>query len=145
MKRNVVITIAMVSLIALSGLIAACQGQALAGPSTPVINDVPVKGDLVWAGSYKQDIQPIFDQYCVSCHNSAQAANGLRLNSYQGVMGGTQYGRVIIPGEPGGSTLLRILELTPKPQVHMPNGNVKLSRNRIENIYLWIEAGAPNN
>ena len=145
MKGKIVIAVAMVSLIAFSGLVTACQGQALAGPYSPVISDVPVKGEAVWAGSYKEDIQPIFDQYCVTCHNSAQAANGLRLDTYQGVMKGTQYGRVIIPGEPGGSTLLRILYLTPQPQVHMPHGDVKLSKNRIENILLWIRAGATDN
>lgn len=145
MKGKILIVVAMVSLIAFSGLVTACQGQALDGPASPVISDVPVKGEVVWAGSYKEDIQPVFDQYCVTCHNSAQAANGLRLDTYQGVMKGTQYGRVIIPGEPGGSTLLRILQLTPEPQVHMPNSDIKLSKNRIENISLWIQAGAPNN
>lgn len=145
MKGKIFFVVAMVSLVAFSGLVTACQQQALAGSSGPVISDVPIKGEAVWAGSYKEDIQPIFEQYCVTCHNSAQAANGLRLDTYQGVMKGTQYGRVIIPGEPGGSTLLRILYLTPAPQVHMPHGDVKLSKNRIENISLWIQGGATNN
>lgn len=145
MKRKMIFVIAIVSLVAFSGLVTACQGQALAGPSSPVISDVPVKGEVIWAGSYQRDIQPIFDQYCVACHNSEKAANGLRLDTYQGAIKGTQYGRVVIPGEPGGSTLLRILYLTPEPQVHMPNGDIKISKNRIENISLWIQAGAPNN
>lgn len=102
-------------------LVTACQARTPTIPSTPAVADVPVKAKVVWTGSYKQDIQTIFDQFCVACHGPTQAANGLRLDTYQGVMKGTQYGRVIIPGEPGGSTLLTVLNITsdPKSRCHM--------------------------
>ena len=145
MKRKKFFFLVIVSLIGLSVLVTACQRQTVTSPSTPVVSDVPIKGRVVWTGSYKQDIQPIFDQYCVECHEPYRAANGLRLDTYQGAMKGTQYGRVIIPGEPGGSTLLTVLNVTSDPKIHMPHGNISLSKNRTENISLWIQAGAPNN
>jgi len=126
-------------------LVTACQTQTPTTPSTAIVADVPVKSRVVWTGSYKQDIQTIFDQYCVACHGPTQAANGLRLDTYLGVMKGTQYGRVIIPGEPGGSTLLTVLNITSDPKIQMPHGNITLSKNRIENISIWIQAGAPDN
>lgn len=136
---------AIVSIIASITLFAACRGPVAPAPSTAVATDVPVKARVVWNGSYKQDIQPIFDQYCVSCHGPTQAANGLRLDTYDGTMKGTQYGRVIIPGQPGGSTLLTVLNPASDPKIHMPHGNISLSKNRVENLSLWIQAGALNN
>ncbi len=143
MKRKIFVTVALLSLIAFSGVISACQQQALA--DVPARADIPVKMEARWAGTYEKDIQPIFNEYCVGCHSAAGAANGLRLDTYAGVMKGTQYGRVVIPGEPGGSTLLQNLYLKVDPQVHMPHGDLRLTKNRIENIRLWIQAGAPNN
>ncbi len=137
--------IAGVVLLATGVLFTACQPRTPTTPAAPVVADVPVKSRVVWTGSYKQDIQTIFDQYCVACHGPTQAANGLRLDTYQGVMKGTQYGRVVIPGEPGGSTLLTVLNITSDPKIQMPHGNITLSKNRIENISIWIQAGAPDN
>lgn len=126
-------------------LVTACKAQTPTTPSATTVADVPVKSRVVWTGSYKQDIQTIFDQYCVACHGPTQAANGLRMDTYQGAMKGTQYGRVIIPGEPGGSTLLTVLNITSDPKIQMPHGNISLTKNRIENISIWIQAGAPDN
>ena len=106
--------------------------------------DVPLQARTVWAGSYQRDIQPIFDQYCVSCHGSARAENGLRLDSYQGAMKGTQNGAVIVAGSPSTSALMSVIQGTAAAQIRMPHEARTLTHNRIENIRLWIGAGAPN-
>ena len=46
-----------------------------------------------------QDIGPIFQSRCVSCHSGPRAANGLHLDSHQGVMEGARNGKVVIPGD----------------------------------------------
>ena len=105
--------------------------------------DVQVKSEELWAGTYSQDVQPILNDYCVSCHNQQNAANGLNLETYEGVMKGTQYGRVVIPGSPEASTLLTVMQSSSNSEIHMPRGNPLLTKNRIKNIELWIKAGAP--
>ncbi|MCL4535595.1 MAG: c-type cytochrome [Bacteroidetes bacterium] len=101
-----------------------------------------MRAKLVWDGSYVRDIQPILDQYCVQCHGPGNPANGLRLDTYEGVMKGTQFGPVVIPGSPGSSTLVAVIKGTAAPEIRMPHQGRQLSPNRIENITLWIEAGA---
>lgn len=104
--------------------------------------DVPLAAKTVWSGTYSRDIQPIFDQYCVSCHGQGKAENGLRLDGYANVMRGTQYGAVVSPGSSGTSTLAAVIQGMADPKIKMPHDQRKLTRNRIQNILLWIEAGA---
>ncbi len=111
--------------------------------STPT--EVPVFGQLTWTGSYTRDIQPIFDEYCVRCHGETLAENGLRLETYQGVMQGTRGGAVVIPGLASGGTLVWVVEGLAAPEIRMPHADRPLSPNRIQNIVLWIDADAPNN
>ena len=108
------------------------------------VADVPLAARTVWAGTYSHDVQPIFDQYCTSCHGPSRAENGLRLDSYENTMRGTQFGPVVVPGAASASTLAAVVQGTADPKIRMPHEGRKLTRNRIQNILLWIEAGAPN-
>lgn len=117
--------------------------QTAAPEATPT--EVPVHGQMTWTGSYALDIQPIFDAYCVRCHGTDVAENGLRLDSYEGVMQGTRSGAVISPGSASGSTLVWVIQGLAAPQIRMPHSERPLSPNRIQNIILWIDARTPNN
>jgi hypothetical protein len=90
--------------------------------------------------SYQQDIQPIFDRACVSCHG-VQA--GLTLTGYDQLMNGSLDGPVVIPGNPAASELLR--RLTGLSEPRMPLGSQPLSAGDIQLIEAWIAAGSPNN
>ncbi|MCL5962500.1 MAG: hypothetical protein M1358_24835, partial [Chloroflexi bacterium] len=57
---------------------------------------------------------------------------------------GTQHGPVVVPGSPGTSTLAMVIQGTADPKIRMPHEGRKLTRNRIQNTVLWIEAWAPN-
>jgi len=81
----------------------------------------------------------------VRCHGETLAENGLRLETYQGVMQGTRGGAVIIPGLASGSTLVWVVEGLAAPEIRMPHADRPFSPNRIQNIVLWIDADAPNN
>ena len=123
---------------------ASSSPSAGAAPANPPVEiDVPLAARTVWSGSYGKDIQPIFDQYCVGCHGQARAENGLRLDNYQNTLRGTQYGPVVVPGSTGTSTLASVVQGSADPKIRMPHEGRKLTRNRIQNIMLWIEAGAP--
>lgn len=140
MKGNVRIGIGMVALVL--GLVASCAPPP-ASPTPEVRPDVPLRAELRWAGSYSRDIQPIFIVYCVECHGPTRAENGLRLDSYEGVMKGTQYGPVVKPGSSAASTLAYVIQGTAPQEVRMPHERISLSPNRLQNIILWIDAGAP--
>lgn len=144
MKRKIALGIALLAVMALGWVAAGCA-PPLAVAAPVYAREVPLRAELQWAGSYARDIQPVFNEFCVSCHGPENPANGLRLDSYEGVIKGTQYGRVVIPGMPEASTLVRTLQLGVDPQVHMPHGSLRLSANRIQNLALWIAAGSPKN
>src|SRR3990167_302788 len=127
-----------VSMVLWLGLLSACT-PAYSAPA----KDVQLKSEERWVGTYTQDIEPIFKESCVSCHNQGNAANGLNLETYEGVMKGTRYGRVVIPQLPEASALITVLDRSARPEIHMPYGKPLLSGNRMKNLELWIKAGAP--
>ena len=90
--------------------------------------------------SFRQDIQPIFDRTCVSCHGG-QA--GLYLTGYDQLMAGSAAGPVVLPGDPAASELLRRLTGVSEPR--MPLGGQPLRATDIQLLEAWIAAGCPNN
>jgi hypothetical protein len=90
---------------------------------------------------YQTEIQPIFNSNCTSCHGGL---NGVTLSSYQSVMNsnGTNYGQIVVPGDPGGSPLVQ--KLSPNPPIgdRMPQGGPFLSNEQINLISTWINEGA---
>lgn len=130
--------LAVLVMILLLGILSACT-RAYSAPA----RDVALRSDEQWTGSYEQDIEPIFKEYCISCHKDGNAANGLNLETYEGVMKGTRYGRAIIPGLPEASALVTVLDHSARPEIHMPYGKPLLTGNRLKNLELWVKAGAP--
>jgi mono/diheme cytochrome c family protein len=90
--------------------------------------------------SYKQQIQPILDRECVGCHGG-QA--GLFMDSYDNLMAGGASGKVVIPGDPDGSDLVRSIK--GQGQSRMPPGNATLAPSEIDMFVTWIAEGCPNN
>lgn len=106
-------------------------------PEPPPPNDVA----LVPSPTFTQDIQPIFDEFCVKCHNAADAHGELRLDSWENVMKGGHDGKVVIPGDLEESLLFQLV--THQRETFMPFHGEKLTPNRIANVERWIELGAP--
>jgi hypothetical protein len=107
--------------------------------------------------SYSADVKPILDNYCVSCHSGTgegEAASGFALNSYESLMQGTKFGKVVVPGSAMSSTLYLVVTEKTDPKIHMPphhdeslaqGRGFALSRENIETIGTWIDQGAKNN
>ena len=117
-------------------------GPEQVGAEIPTPTEVAVEGQLSWTGTYATDVQPIFDAYCARCHGETLAENGLRLDSYEGAMRGTLGGQVVIPGRASASTLVWVIQGLAAQEIRMPHAERPLSPNRIQNIVLWIDAGA---
>ena len=107
--------------------------------------------------SYTDDVKPIFDRYCVSCHagtgEGADVSEYLMTN-YDEVMKGTKFGKVVVPGSRMSSSLYLVVAGKTAPEIRMPPHNdesfaqgrgVMLSADAIETIGLWIDQGAKNN
>jgi hypothetical protein len=99
--------------------------------------------------SYSRDVTPILERHCKSCHMPGQAGyvvSGFELRDYETLMKGTQYGPVVLPGDPLTSVLVMLIEGRADPSLRMPHGDAKpLDRAEIEIIRRWVEQGARNN
>lgn len=83
----------------------------------------------------------IFAERCVVCHSGPNAVQGLRLDSYPGVMAGSVRGPVVRPGDPDGSELLKRLRGTSLPRMPL-TGPPYLDDAQIAAVGAWIAAGA---
>ncbi|MEJ2402488.1 MAG: hypothetical protein P8Y52_14040 [Xanthomonadales bacterium] len=99
--------------------------------------------------SFSQDVRPILDQHCISCHQAGGAgeqASGFSMASYEDLMKGTQAGPMIVAGDSLGSNILVLMEGRADPSISMPHGSMKpVPQTEIETIRRWIEQGAKNN
>ena len=98
--------------------------------------------------TYATDIKPIFDASCVKCHSGDKAKARLHMDTLEGVMKGTKMGKVVTPGEPEKSLLVKsVAHLTKDPEGWMPPMNNKagikpLTSDEIGLILGWIKQGA---
>ena len=97
----------------------------------------PVKQNV----SFKLDIQPIFNQECVSCHNPSEVAPDLREGyAYESLM--NLPAGSIVKGDADGSELMQMLN--GGGDNPMPRG-ATMAPAKIALIAQWIKEGALNN
>jgi uncharacterized membrane protein len=108
--------------------------KRLAGSGSPAADS---------ASFYAQQINPILDANCVSCHGESKVSGGLRLDSYDRLMRGGNNGAVIVAGKPDLSLLLKRVTLAPSDKLFMPaEGKPPLQPEQIALIKAWIQQGA---
>ena len=98
--------------------------------------------------SFAEDVVPIFKGRCVQCHASGGEGaekSGLDLTTYEGVMKGTKFGAMVVPGDAQSSNLMRLLDWRASPELRMPHGKKKLSTCDRDAIRGCINEGAKNN
>jgi hypothetical protein len=98
--------------------------------------------------SFAEDVMPILKGRCVQCHSpggEGTEKSGLDLTTYEGVLKGTKFGRMVIPGDAQSSNLVLLLDWRAAPELRMPHGKKKLSTCDRDAIRGWINEGAKNN
>jgi len=99
--------------------------------------------------SYKTQVSPILQTHCLKCHNSngeGYKASGLNMETYAGLMTGTKFGPVIVPGNSISSTLVRVISGKADPAITMPHGGMTIMKDQeIKTIEQWIDQGAKDN
>ena len=90
------------------------------------------------------DVQRLFHEKCTSCHTGAEAARGLRLDSWGALIAGSDHGEAVIPFDAARSLMV---ELTTK-LVGGPHptevGGGTLSDTEVALLSEWIDEGAPS-
>ena len=90
------------------------------------------------------EVQRLLDGKCTSCHTGANAAQGLRLDSWQALIAGSDHGEAVIPFDADRSLLV---ELTTK-LVGGPHpaevGRETLNDAEVALLSEWIDEGAPS-
>ena len=112
------------------------------GPIEDVTNEI--EGNEV---SYSRNIQPIFDQNCISCHPNSGNLNLTASNSYNelvNVTASAYQGTLVIPGDSENSILYKKIDGSNTYGSNMPLGR-SLPANQIAMIKRWIDEGAQNN
>lgn len=107
--------------------------------------------------SFSADVKPILEAKCAGCHEIAAegvAASGLNLADYEGVMAGTKFGAVVVPGSAESSSLYLVVARKTDPEIHMPphhrdalaeGRGQSLTDAEIEMLKTWIDQGALDN
>lgn len=98
-------------------------------------NDANEPRFVLWA-----DVEPIFSEHCVACHDPDSGKGGLDLSSYAAAMQGGGSGKSIVQGEPDQSRLFRMIALVERP--FMPKDADALDAKTQGVVRSWIEHGA---
>ena len=88
--------------------------------------------------SYEQ-VQGIFKQHCVTCHNEDQPRAELVMTSVDGVLAGSSSGPVVVAGDPSASPLYLLAAHLESPA--MPPNKPKISQRELNKIRDWIMTG----
>ena len=101
-------------------------------------NDCPgANCDTIGIVSFTQQVKPVIDNFCVSCHNSVASSGGVNLNGYTQVK---TYAEILRNGTP---VLLGVIQHLSGFKAMPPS--TKLDDCSIRKIELWVEQGRLDN
>ena len=98
--------------------------------------------------SFKADVQPLLQQYCLECHGEngeGTQKSGLLMTSYASLMKGTQFGAIVKPGDSLTSAMNMLVEGRAAPSIRMPHHKGTLPKEKIELLKKWVDQGAKDN
>jgi hypothetical protein len=89
---------------------------------------------------FERSVRPLLAARCWECHAGETAEAGLRLDSWDSMVGGGDSGPAVAPGKPAESLLITAIHYSDEPR--MPPGG-KLHQHDIDILVEWIHRGAP--
>ena len=92
------------------------------------------------APRFVEDVQPLLEAKCVSCHGPEKQEGGLRLDSFAAAKEGGDTGPAIVSGDIAKSLLVKAITFR-DPDLQMPPKQ-KLTDKEIATLTQWIKAGA---
>ncbi len=101
-------------------------------------DDPPVSAEQ--AEFFEKRIRPVLAEHCLSCHGEKKQEGGLRLDSRESLLKGSDGGPVVITGKPAESDLIEAVRQTGDIKMP-PKGRLKDSQ--IADLAQWVEMGLP--
>jgi Protein of unknown function (DUF1553)/Protein of unknown function (DUF1549)/Planctomycete cytochrome C len=89
---------------------------------------------------FEAKIRPILAEHCFKCHGTKKLEAGLRLDSREGILRGTDSGPVVVPGHPEKSPLIDAIGHA--AAIKMPPKS-KLPGEAIDDLTKWVQMGLP--
>lgn len=103
----------------------------------------PPLTSLAMANPYLDVVAPMLKERCGGCHNEDKRRGGLSVATFTALRKGGKDGAVIVPGNPGGSDLIRRVSLPHDAKDAMPaEGKTPLTADQVDILRWWIESGA---
>ncbi|TDU81433.1 cytochrome c [Prosthecobacter fusiformis] len=91
---------------------------------------------------FEKNVRPVLAENCYSCHGGHKHENGLRLDMRSAVIRGSDYGKVVEPGNPGASKLIKAINHVAGVEA-MPKKADKLKAEDIAALEKWVQMGLP--
>jgi cytochrome c len=125
-------------------VLAAATAMAAAAWAGSALHIVKAQDNPAAAAYYTEKVKPILTTNCGKCHFDMNHKGGLSLATRAAALKGGRDGVVIVPGDPDGSVLVKLINHNgppddPKP---MPPKAPKMDDADIAVITAWIKAGA---
>ncbi len=98
--------------------------------------DATADGSLL----FRETVQPILQNRCLSCHNQKVRSSGLSIESRSEILTGGSRGPAVLPGDSERSRLIQALAHS--SDLNMPPGG-KLPQAEIRALRQWVALGAP--
>jgi mono/diheme cytochrome c family protein len=92
---------------------------------------------------FENKIRPVLVAKCFECHSGDAQEGELRLDRRDLLLRGGRSGRVVLPGDPRGSLLLRLVRRVDRDLKMPPDEADKLTEAEINDFTVWIRMGAP--
>lgn len=89
--------------------------------------------------NFEDDLLPLFEESCNSCHNPDKAKGGLDLTSMNGILAGGSSGDAALPGDSQNSLIYLLAARLEEP--YMPPKGDKLAKAKLDLIKVWIDKG----
>ena len=92
---------------------------------------------------FENKIRPVLISRCCKCHGSEKQEGKLRLDRRDSLLAGGRSGRVVLPGDPSGSLLIRAIRRVNKDLQMPPEDADQLTADEVQNFVAWVKLGAP--
>ena len=113
-------------------------GGGLAVAASPAADTFPAEQ----IEFFEKQIRPVLAENCYDCHGDHKHENGLRVDLRSALLRGSDYGKVVEPGNPAASKLIKAIQHAPGVEA-MPKKGDKLKPEQIAALEKWVQMGLP--
>ena len=118
-------------------------GEATPNPSSKGI--IPLENGQDTRDEFTSVIWPILEKRCIKCHGPKKQKGEYRVDEKESLFGGGESEEISIePGDPAGSSLIRMILLhMDHDEVMPPEGKGQVTEEEAWKLINWIKKGAP--